>query len=213
MRSPTCDPAGENPQLLPLIEVFQRWCRPGRGHRFRPWPTTPTSYPSIRQVLRRNWISHTIPERSDKKGAPIGRRLGRPRRRPTGHRHGQDLPRLRVARLGRTLTVLRTLGSAPTLLSTLSRSELLILFQLVQRGPPVKWGMVGLLRAMSGYGDRSDRFMARAERPGGTRLAVRVGTRMAAVADGRAGSLERLGSAAAVGRRAGGWFPRLRRSR
>jgi len=29
------DPAGDNPQLLPLIEVYQRWYRPGRGHRFR----------------------------------------------------------------------------------------------------------------------------------------------------------------------------------
>lgn len=59
--------AGDNPQLLPLIEVFRSWYRPGRGHRVRLLADKAYSHPSSRQALRRNRIAHTIPERSDQK--------------------------------------------------------------------------------------------------------------------------------------------------
>lgn len=59
--------AGDNPQLLPLIEVYRRWYRLPRGRRFRLLADKAYSHPSSRQALRRRRIAHTIPERSDQK--------------------------------------------------------------------------------------------------------------------------------------------------
>lgn len=59
--------AGDNPQVLPLLDVYRQWHRPGRGARFRLLADKAYSHPSTRQALRRRRIGHTIPERSDQK--------------------------------------------------------------------------------------------------------------------------------------------------
>jgi transposase len=59
--------AGDNPQLLPLLDVYRQWHRSGRGRRFRVLADKAYSHPSTRQALRRRGIAHTIPERSDQK--------------------------------------------------------------------------------------------------------------------------------------------------
>jgi transposase len=69
--------AGDNPQLVPLLDTI-RIPRPARGRpRKRPdhlIADKAYSHPSTRRVLRRRGIPHTIPERSDQ----TARRTGRP---------------------------------------------------------------------------------------------------------------------------------------
>jgi transposase len=54
--------AGDNPQLLPLIDDLND---AGNTGRFRLLADKGYTYPSTRQALRRRRIAHTIPERSD----------------------------------------------------------------------------------------------------------------------------------------------------
>ena len=53
--------AGDNPQLLPLLEVHKLQ----DGTRFRLLADKAYSHPSTRSELRSRRIKHTIPERSD----------------------------------------------------------------------------------------------------------------------------------------------------
>ncbi len=75
--------AGDNPQLLPLLDgLCWRTGRPGRP-RTRPGRLVADkaySHPSTRAALRRRGIRHTIPERADQKEwrARRGSRGGRP---------------------------------------------------------------------------------------------------------------------------------------
>jgi putative transposase len=59
--------AGDNPQLMPLLGVYQQWHRPGRARPLRILADKAYSHPSTRDNLRRRRISHTIPEKSDQK--------------------------------------------------------------------------------------------------------------------------------------------------
>jgi transposase len=59
--------AGDNPQLMPLLDAHRRR---GRRLRVRLLADKAYSHPSTRAELRRRRIPHTIPERSDQ----IGRR-------------------------------------------------------------------------------------------------------------------------------------------
>lgn len=54
--------AGDNPQLLPLLDDHGR---PRRARRIRVLAEKAYSHPSTRQALRRRKIAHTIPQRSD----------------------------------------------------------------------------------------------------------------------------------------------------
>ena len=74
--------AGDNPQLLPLLDAIDV---PGRGGRRRKRPAQVLadkaySHPSTRAALRRRSIRSTIPEKSDQKQrrADKGSRGGRP---------------------------------------------------------------------------------------------------------------------------------------
>lgn len=66
--------AGDNPQLLPLLDDN------GRARRIRVLADKAYSHPSTRQALRRRKIAHTIPERSDQiaRRKAKGSRGGRP---------------------------------------------------------------------------------------------------------------------------------------
>ena len=74
--------AGDNPQLLPLLDLHERQRLPGRRHRFRLLADKAYSHPSTRQKLRHKRIQHTIPEKSDQidrrkaKGSKGGRGPG-----------------------------------------------------------------------------------------------------------------------------------------
>jgi len=72
--------AGDNPQLLPLLDVHRRWNRPGRARALRILADKAYSHPSTRKALRRRDIPHTIPEKSDQKArrAAKGSAGGRP---------------------------------------------------------------------------------------------------------------------------------------
>jgi transposase len=59
--------AGDNPQLVPLLELHHRQSMPGRSRRFRLLADKAYSHPSTRQQLRHKRIAHTIPERQDQK--------------------------------------------------------------------------------------------------------------------------------------------------
>ena len=59
--------AGDNPQLVPLLELHHRQSPPGRTRRFRLLADKAYSHPSTRQQLRHRRIAHTIPERQDQK--------------------------------------------------------------------------------------------------------------------------------------------------
>lgn len=71
--------AGDNPQLMPLLDDYHVRHGPGRS---RLLADKAYSHPSTRRALRRRRIAHTIPERSDQiarrkaKGAKGGRPPG-----------------------------------------------------------------------------------------------------------------------------------------
>jgi transposase len=75
----TAGQAGDNPQLLPLIEDYRTATK---RRRFRLLADKAYSHPSTRDQLRTRKIAHTIPERSDQ----IARRKGKGSRggRPPG---------------------------------------------------------------------------------------------------------------------------------
>jgi len=72
--------AGDNPQLVSLLELHRRQSVPGRARPFRLLADKAYSHPSTRQQLRRNRIAHTIPERDDQKDRRTakGTKGGRP---------------------------------------------------------------------------------------------------------------------------------------
>ena len=59
--------AGDNPQLVPLLDLHRQQSLPGRTRRFRLLADKAYSHPSTRQQLRHKGIAHTIPERQDQK--------------------------------------------------------------------------------------------------------------------------------------------------
>lgn len=59
--------AGDNPQLVPLLDLHRRQSPPGQVRRFRLLADRAYSHPSTRQQLRHRRIAHTIPERQDQK--------------------------------------------------------------------------------------------------------------------------------------------------
>jgi putative transposase len=59
--------AGDNPQLVPLLDLHRQQSLPGRTHQFRLLADKAYSHPSTRQQLRHRRIAHTIPERQDQK--------------------------------------------------------------------------------------------------------------------------------------------------
>lgn len=63
----TAGQAGDNPQLLPLLDLHERQRLPGRRRRFRLLADKAYSHPSSRDNLRHRRIPHTIPERQDQK--------------------------------------------------------------------------------------------------------------------------------------------------
>jgi transposase len=69
--------AGDNPQLLPLIDDLNG---AGHGGRFRLLADKGYTHPSTREALRHRKIPHTIPERSDQiaRRKAKGGRGGRP---------------------------------------------------------------------------------------------------------------------------------------
>ncbi|WP_433560060.1 transposase [Pseudonocardia xinjiangensis] len=81
--------AGDNPQLLPLLDqVAVGRDGPGGPGNVRGgcWPTRPNSHPSTRTALRHRKIAFTSPERSDQiaRRAAKGSRGGRPPAFDTG---------------------------------------------------------------------------------------------------------------------------------
>ena len=69
--------AGDNPQLMPLLDAYRRR---RRYRRARLLADKAYSHPSTRNELRRRRIPHTIPERSDQiaRRKAKGRAGGRP---------------------------------------------------------------------------------------------------------------------------------------
>ncbi len=62
----TAGQAGDNPQLLPLVDGYFRTEQTSDGARdVRLLADKAYSHPSTRTALRRRWIKHTIPERDD----------------------------------------------------------------------------------------------------------------------------------------------------
>ena len=63
----TAGQAGDNPQLMPLLDLHERQRLPGRRRRFRLLADKAYSHPSSRKLLRHRRVPHTIPERKDQK--------------------------------------------------------------------------------------------------------------------------------------------------
>ena len=59
--------AGDNPQLVPLLDLRRAQRRPGGAAGFRLLADKAYSHPSTRKELRRRRISNTIPQREDQK--------------------------------------------------------------------------------------------------------------------------------------------------
>jgi len=57
--------AGDNPQLVPLLDLHRRQHSGGRSRKFRVLADRAYSHPSTRKELRRRRIGNTIPQRSD----------------------------------------------------------------------------------------------------------------------------------------------------
>ena len=72
--------AGDNPQLVPLLELHRRQRTPSERRGFRLLADKAYSHPSTRNDLRRRRIPHTIPERQDQQNRrkAKGSRGGRP---------------------------------------------------------------------------------------------------------------------------------------
>lgn len=72
--------AGDNPQLVPLLDLHRRQQSGGRSRRFRVLADRAYSHPSTRKELRRRRIGNTIPQRSDQheQRKTKGSRGGRP---------------------------------------------------------------------------------------------------------------------------------------
>lgn len=72
--------AGDNPQLVPLLDLHRSQSLPGPTRRFRLLADKAYSHPSTRQQLRGRRIAHTIPERQDQKNRrkAKGAKGGRP---------------------------------------------------------------------------------------------------------------------------------------
>lgn len=77
----TAGHAGDNPQLIPLVDAYRSRLRHGRhaGLRLHLLADKAYTHPSTRRALRSRRISHTIPERTDqiqkrsRKGSAGGR--------------------------------------------------------------------------------------------------------------------------------------------
>ena len=74
--------SGDNPQLVPLLDLHREQRRPVATHDFRLLADKAYSHPSTRKELRRRRIAHTIPERSDQK--ELRKRKGSKGGRPPG---------------------------------------------------------------------------------------------------------------------------------
>jgi len=74
--------AGDNPQLVPLLDLHRQQQLGGSARRFRVLADRAYSHPSTRKELRRRCIGHTIPRRSDQQAQrkAKGSRGGRPTR-------------------------------------------------------------------------------------------------------------------------------------
>jgi putative transposase len=72
--------AGDNPQLVPLLDLHRRQHSGGRSRKFRVLADRAYSHPSTRKELRRRRIGNTIPQRSDQQAhrKSKGSRGGRP---------------------------------------------------------------------------------------------------------------------------------------
>ena len=72
--------AGDNPQLVPLLDLHRRQQVRGTARRFRVLADRAYSHPSTRKELRRRRIGNTIPQRSDQQARrqAKGSRGGRP---------------------------------------------------------------------------------------------------------------------------------------
>jgi transposase len=72
--------AGDNPQLVPLLELHRRQRAPSERRGFRLLADKAYSHPSTRNDLRRRRIPHTIPERQDQQNRrkAKGSKGGRP---------------------------------------------------------------------------------------------------------------------------------------
>lgn len=94
--------AGDNPQLLPLLDAI-RVPRLGPGRpRKRPDHLVADrgySHPSTRAVLRRRGVAHTIPERTDQRAARRRRGGGRPPGFDPGRSRGRNVVERCVGRL------------------------------------------------------------------------------------------------------------------
>jgi transposase len=58
---------GDNPQLVPLLDLHRSQFPSDRTPQFRLLADKAYSHPSTRQMLRRRRIKHTIPERQDQR--------------------------------------------------------------------------------------------------------------------------------------------------
>ena len=72
--------AGDNPQLVPLLDLHRRQQPRGNARRFRVLADRAYSHPSTRKELRRRRIGNTIPQRTDQQARrqAKGSRGGRP---------------------------------------------------------------------------------------------------------------------------------------
>ncbi len=72
--------AGDNPQLVPLLDLHRRQRPSGPAQPFRLLADRAYSHPSTRKELRRRRIGNTIPQRSDQQAQrkAKGSRGGRP---------------------------------------------------------------------------------------------------------------------------------------
>ena len=72
--------SGDNPQLVPLLDLHRRQQPRGGAFRFRVLADRAYSHPSTRKELRRRRIGHTIPQRTDQQAQrkAKGSRGGRP---------------------------------------------------------------------------------------------------------------------------------------
>ena len=72
--------SGDNPQLVPLLDLHRSQQARGPGRRFRGLADRAYSHPSTRKELRRTRIGNTIPQRADQQSQrkAKGSRGGRP---------------------------------------------------------------------------------------------------------------------------------------
>jgi putative transposase len=102
--------AGDNPQLVPLLDLHRQQQLGGCSRRFRVIADRAYSHPSTRKELRRRRIGHTIPRRSDQQAQrkAKGPRGGRP---PGFHAEDYKLRNAGVIVLGRDAHVDPVVGT------------------------------------------------------------------------------------------------------